>query len=351
MRSAADTPLDVKLGQMMMIGIPGSTRDAYGPFLERIARYHVGGVWLTDADSPMCRVAGNIQSPEQLARLTADLHTSSQIPLLVCIDGEGGQIIRIKQAYGFPAFASPAELGQRDDVEHTRTKARRLASTLAELGFNMNFAPVVDVNRNPDNPVIGSRGRSFSSDAAAVARHACAFVEAHHACGLLCTLKHFPGHGSSSTDSHLGLVDVTQTWSPDELVPYRELIARGLADAVLSAHVFIRHLELDRPATLSPRIMTTLLREELGFGGVLFSDDVNMGAIAQHYAPEESLAAAVNAGIDVIVNGNCMAFDERVVENTIGRLRRLVEAGRIPMSRIDEAFERTQALKARLRRA
>lgn len=337
--------LDLQLGQMLMVGFRGATPDECRPFLEQIRRQPIGGVWLTDADSPMGRVPGNIRSPEQLKALTAALQEASPIPLLISIDAEGGQVIRLKEACGFPAFPSPQALGERDDAFLTRREAGRLATLLRELGINFNLAPVVDVNVNPANPVIGSRGRSFSPDPHTVIRHAWAFIEAHHELGIACALKHFPGHGSSSADSHLEMVDVTQTWSDSELMPYRELVARGFADAVLSAHVFIRHIDADDPATLSRKIMTGVLREQIGFEGVVLSDDMNMGAIQKYYAADDAPARALDAGIDVIVHGNCDRYDPDIVEHTLSRLGGLMAAGRLSEERVEVSYQRIMRFK------
>jgi beta-N-acetylhexosaminidase len=206
---------------------------------------------------------------------------------------------------------------------------------------------VLDVNKNPDNPIIAGKERSFSSDARAVARHAAAFVEAHHEAGLLCAGKHFPGHGSSATDSHKGLVDITDTWGEDELIPYRELIERKLLDAVLTAHVCLRQLDSQLPATLSKPIVTGLLRDRLGFDGVIFTDDLNMGAIQAHYALEQSIELCIAAGADVIVHANVMQYDPQIATKTIAILRGLVQAGRLSEVRVEQSYERIMTLKRR----
>ena len=178
------------------------------------------------------------------------------------------------------------------------------------LGINQNLAPVVDLNVNPVSPAIGAYERSFGADVDKVTAHARAFIEAHHAHQVLCTLKHFPGHGSAAGDSHNGFVDVTETWSHEELAPYATLIQAGLADAVMTAHVFNRQWDETDPATLSPAVITGLLREELGYSGVVFSDDMQMGAIQQFYTFEEAIRKALEAGVDVIAIANNSVYDE-----------------------------------------
>src|SRR5690606_10098573 len=168
-----------------------------------------------------------------------------------------------------------------------------MAATLAEAGINLNLAPVVDVNVNPDNPVIGQLERSFSGDPDVVTEQAKAFIEAHHEHGVLCTLKHFPGHGSSEADSHLGFVDVTNLWSRQELEPFRNLIDAGLADAIMTAHIFNANWDSEHPATLSRAVITGILREELGYDGVVITDDMQMGAIRDFYGFEAAVVMSV----------------------------------------------------------
>jgi beta-N-acetylhexosaminidase len=337
--------LDEMLGQMVMVGFRGAEPEECRGFLDSLRHCPPAGVWLTDNDSPLGWTHGNIRSPEQLRRLTTELQAASAIPLFVAIDAEGGQVIRLKEKYGFPAFPSPQHLGERDDPDFTRAEAQRLAATLQACGINFNFAPVLDVNVNPANPIIGSRERSLSADPRVVARHAAAFVEAHHRAGILCAGKHFPGHGSSQTDSHKGMVDVTGSWSEDELLPYRSLIDAGLLDAVLTAHVYIRSLDPVHPATLSPDIVGGLLRQRMGFHGLVFTDDINMGAIQAHYPLENSIELCVAAGADVVLHANIDPHDPAIVAHTIDILRRLVAGGRLSEARVAESVGRVMRLK------
>lgn len=221
------------------------------------------------------------------------------------------------------------------------------AERLKAAGANHNFAPVVDLNLNPDSPAIGRYGRSFSADPTVVVEQAAAFIRAHRDQGITTTLKHFPGHGSASADSHAGFVDVTATWQPVELEPYRQLIAQGLVDSVMTAHVFNAQLDPDAVATLSKPIITGLLRDEMGFDGVVFSDDMQMGAIADSYSFAEAVVATVNAGVDVVAIGNNLDYDPAVAVRVIDILAAAVADGRISAARIDEAYRRIMALKAR----
>ena len=202
---------------MILAGFRGTELEPGNPILADIRERHIGGVILFDYDVPSRSPVRNIKSPSQVKDLTGALKEASPYPLLIAVDQEGGKVSRLKENFGFPATVSQQSLGQRNDPAATRRAAEETAKTLAGCGFNINFSPVVDLNINPKNPVIGSLERSFSADPSIVIEHALEVIKAHHARGILTTLKHFPGHGSSKDDSHLGFVDVTETWDRSEL--------------------------------------------------------------------------------------------------------------------------------------
>jgi len=344
----ADVTLDVKIGQMIMVGFRGLDVNDNSPIVRDIIDRHIGGVVLFDYDVPTNTPLRNIESLTQLKELTAKLQAASTIPLLVAIDQEGGNVSRLKRSAGFPPTVSAQELGSINDLSLTCREADRIAKTLAELGINLNLAPVVDLNTNPDNPIIGRLGRSFSADPQVVANHAAEFIKAHRRYGVLCALKHFPGHGSSTGDSHLGLTDVTNTWSSDELIPYRNLIREGLADVIMSAHIYNANLDPDFPATLSRPILTDLLRKQLSYDGVIISDDVQMRAIADRYGFEIALQAAIKAGVDIILIANNSVFDEDAASHAIAVIRKLIRQGKISPQRINESYRRIKKLKHKL---
>lgn len=335
-----------KLGQLLVVGFRGSRPAECGLILRDLREHHLGGVVLFDQEMAD-RSAGrrNIESPAQVKELVAALQAAARTPLLVAIDQEGGRVNRLKPAYGFPESLSHEELGQLDQPAETRRHAEATARTLASLGLNWNLAPVVDLDANPHNPIIKGKGRSFSADPEAVARHAAEFVRGHRAHGVLTCAKHFPGHGSAAGDTHLGLVDVTQTWSERELVPFQRLIEAGLCDAIMTAHVLHARLDPERPATLSHAVITGLLRTRLGFQGVIASDDLEMKAIASQYGLENSVPAALAAGLDVLCFGNNLTYDPAIVPKAIAILERAVQSGQISEARIDASFQRVQALK------
>ena len=343
--------LATKIGQMLIIGFRGLEIDFNDIIAQDIRDRHIGGVVLFDYDTIQRNPKRNITSPTQVRKLIAQLQSFARIPLLVTVDYEGGKVNRLKEKFGFPATVSHHYLGQRDDLALTAKYATGMAQTLANLGFNLNLAPVVDLNIEPNNPIIGKLERSFSADPMRVTRHALEFIKAHHAQGIHCALKHFPGHGSSKQDSHLGLTDVTRSWSHRELEPYRRLIQAGQVDTIVTAHVFNANLDATYPATLSKPTITGLLRGELGYNGVVISDDMQMRAIASHYGLETAVQKAIEAGVDMIIAGNNIGFFEPdIASQIVTIIQRLVSKGVISESRIDESYQRIQNLKRNLRR-
>ena len=251
----------------------------------------------------------NIVSPQQVRELTAQLQAVAGTLLLIAIDQEGGQIARLKARHGFSATPSQAELGRLDDEQETRSSAREVGALLADLGINLNFAPVLDLAVNPDNPIIAALERSYGADPDRVERHARWTIQEFHRAGVLSAVKHFPGHGASKEDSHLGLPDVTHLWSETELEPFSSLIGEQLPDVVMMAHLYNAQWDETYPATLSSAVITGMLRQQLGFEGVVVSDDMTMGAIVQNYSLEESIELAVKAGVDILLFGNNSSYD------------------------------------------
>ncbi len=345
---ASDPELELMLGQMLLVGFRGLAVDDQHPIVADIRDRHLGGVVLFDRDGPAWSATRNVESPEQLAALTGALQAAAAAPLLIAADQEGGKVMRLSPRHGFAASPSHEELGAQGDAAAVTAAATAMAQTLAQAGINLNLAPVVDVNANPANPVIARYQRSFSADPALVSRLAAAFIQAHREQGVLCCPKHFPGHGSSTADSHHGLADVSETWTQEELQPYRDLIQAGLADCIMTAHVFNTRLDPVFPATLSRATVDGLLRRELGYEGVVISDDMQMGAIRRYYGYEEAVLAAVDAGVDILAISNNVTFEEDIVSRTVEILRRAVAQGRISRGRIEQSYARIQRLKASL---
>ncbi|MDT0462681.1 glycoside hydrolase family 3 protein [Streptomyces gibsoniae] len=283
----------------------------------------------------------NIASPRQLAALTAQLRAERD-DVLVAIDEEGGDVTRLEVRSG-SSFPGNHALGAVDDVELTRAVAHELGRRLAECGVNLNWAPSADVNSNPANPVIGVR--SFGADTELVARHTAAYVTGLQSAGVAACTKHFPGHGDTAVDSHHALprIDASaQVLQERELAPFRAAIAAGTR-AMMSAHILVPALDPDRPATLSRRVLTGLLRGELGYDGLIVTDGMEMQAIAATYGIERGSVLAVAAGADAICVGGGLADDE-----TVRRLRdalvTAVRTGELAEERLAEAAERVRAL-------
>jgi beta-N-acetylhexosaminidase len=342
---APDVSLDARIGQMLMVGFRGlGVSDDY--FIVRdIRERNLGGVVLFDYDVPSQSPVRNVESPEQVQALVASLQAISDTRLLVAIDHEGGLLTRLKEERGFPPTLSHQALGEIDDADFTYEQATAMAQTLARLGINLNLAPVVDLNVNPDNPIIAKYERSFSADPQVVTRHALAFIEAHHAQDVRCTPKHFPGHGSSTGDTHAGRVDVTDTWSWEELLPFAHIVEVGIADAIMTAHVFNADLDADDPATLSSKIIGGLIRGKLAFDGVVISDDMQMRAISNHYGFEAAIEKAIEAGVDILTFANNSTYEEDIVARAVTHIKRLVEEGTIGETRIDKSYQRIKRLK------
>ncbi len=340
-------------GQMLMVGFRGADPAQNLPILGQIAALNLGGVILFDRDAALKSPERNIESPEQLRRLTDALQAAASAggspPLFIAVDQEGGRVQRLRAARGFAETPAAAELCPAGDPAPAFAAGQTAGATLAAAGVNLDFAPVADVDVNPENPVIGALGRSFSPDPDQVAACAGAFARGLKSRGVLTAAKHFPGHGSSRADSHLGFTDVTDTWTEAELIPFRALVREHLVDMVMTAHVFNARLDREYPATLSRPVIHGLLRKQLGFEGVVVTDDLQMRAVAGRYGLKESVRRIVLAGADVLLIGNNLDFDETIAAKTLDALMELVAEGHLSPHRIQESAARIQTLKMNLR--
>ncbi|WP_329455725.1 glycoside hydrolase family 3 protein [Streptomyces sp. NBC_01497] len=319
-------------------------RDALAVLQPGFAGWDVPDWVLRRLDEGLASVAlfgRNVESAAQLARLTARLRADHP-GLLVAVDEEGGDVTRIEVGQGSSVPGNYA-LGTVDDTALTRDVAAELGRALTACGIDLDWAPSVDVNSNPDNPVIGVR--SFGADPELVARHAAAYVEGLQSAGVAASAKHFPGHGDTAVDSHHSLprIDVgLDTLNARDLLPFRAAVAAG-AKAVMSAHIISPALDPDRPATLSGRILTGLLRDELGFDGLIITDGMDMQAIAATYGTEHGTALAIAAGADAICVGGG-PFDEGTVLRLRDALVAAVRSGELPEERLADAAARVRAL-------
>lgn len=288
-------PLEVQIGQMVMVGFHGtSSKDEEVRQLHaQIEAGYVGGVIL---------YGYNVKSREQMLVLIDYLRSAkTRQPLLIAVDQEGGKVQRFKAANGFTDYLSAKMVAKTLSVAEAEAYYRKLACELRDIGVNYNFAPVVDVDINPESPVIGGLERSFSADAVKVGDYAEALIKAHKECGVLTSLKHFPGHGSATGDTHKGFVDVTATYDKREREPYKQLIAQGMAESVMAAHVVDKNVDT-LPASLSSAHIGNL--RQLGFDGVVISDDMQMGAVSKLYDFNQSVVTMINAGENILIVSN-----------------------------------------------
>jgi beta-N-acetylhexosaminidase len=340
--------LDEMIGEMLMIGFKGFAADDTSHIVRDITEYHVGGVILFDYDVPTSAPNRNIESASQVVELNRQLQELGNQRLLIAVDQEGGRVARLKPDRGFREHRSAGYLGNLNSADSTRHYARSMADQLSDLGFNVNFAPVVDLNTNPENPIIGQLDRSFSEDPEVVVNHSQIFLDEFSRQNILGVIKHFPGHGSAWNDSHVGMADVTDTWNEVELEPYRSLVQSDSRFAVMTAHVFNEHLDDELPATLSHSVQTGLLRDELGYNGVLFSDDMQMDAIRAYYGLDSAIKHAINAGVDILVFANNSVYDPDIAPEAVRIIKQLIQEGDIEEDRIRESYQRIMALKREL---
>ncbi|MCM3708986.1 beta-N-acetylhexosaminidase [Sporosarcina luteola] len=326
--------LQKKVGRLMIAGFKGITMSEEIKHL--IHSYHIGGIIL---------FGRNIGTPAEILALTNSLQTEARkagykTPLLICIDQENGVVRRLGE--GTTIIPGAMLLGATNDPMNAKKAGFMTGKELKALGINWNLSPVVDINNNPENPVIGVR--SFGEDTSNVAEMAKSLMQGMQEAGVMTTLKHFPGHGDTSVDSHLDLPVIhhdLERLHAVELVPFKECMAAG-ADAIMSAHVYFPALEKKEnvPATLSHSVMTGLLREQLGFDGVITTDCMEMDAIAKRIGTVEGCVQAVEAGVDFVMVSHLHDLQEQAVF----RLAEAVESGRISERRIEESIERIEKL-------
>jgi beta-N-acetylhexosaminidase len=321
--------LERAAAKMFCVGFDGTTVT---PAVRRLVERGVSGIVL---------FGRNVQSAQQVAELCAELKAIAGRPLLVCVDQEGGRVMRLRE--GFTDIPAMRAVGQAGDASLARAIGRVLARELRAVNIDVDLAPVLDVDTNPDNPVIAHR--SLGRDPELVARLGCAIIEGIQAEGVAACGKHFPGHGDTSQDSHLQLPRLPhsmQRLSSVELPPFEAAVRAGVA-MIMTAHVIFEPLDDGYPATMSRRVLHALLRERLGFEGVIISDALEMKAIAANFPVEEVVTRGVDAGIDLFAP--CEESDLR--DRAIDALIKAVERGQVSRERLSESGSRIDALAAR----
>lgn len=360
--AVVEPTLEQKIGQMVMMGFAGAESDDDGvrQTLEHVRAGRLGGVIL---------YRYNLIDREQVAALTgafAAAQAPADPPLLIALDQEGGRVQRLSSRNGFRDHPSAQAVAATMTPAQALDMYRDQARMIADAGFNLNMAPVVDLHHlpgsgeAPGSPVIGGLERSYASEPATILRYAEAAIEAHHEAGVLTALKHYPGHGLARGDTHQGLVDITDSYDPLERAPFRALIQRGKADAVMGAHLVHRHIDPVFPVTLSDAYLEPMLRGEDGFNGVIITDDLFMGAIQLYHSFDEIVLRAIAAGNDLLIFSNNPAaapeipgfqprhdLPERVIEVVMAAIAR----GELTAARIDASYQRLSAMRQRLARA
>jgi|GEM_PF-96047 len=334
------------IGQMLLVGFQGiEPSDAWPVKLSaQIASGHVGGVVF---------MGHNINAPDQTKRLTGAFRAQrTEHALLIAVDQEGGDVQRLASAKGFQLHPSAADIGAGNDPLKANEVYARLAAELRQIGFNLNFGPVADLNRNAASAIIAGKKRSYGADPRHVTAFVKAFAVAHRDAGVLTALKHFPGHGATAQDMHDGPVDISGVWTEDELEPYRALVDNKYADMVMVGHLSHPRFSgpQSAPASLSREAVQMLLRGSLGYEGVTITDDLEMSAVSARYRLEETLLLAIEAGNDLLLMTNKKAPDPDLPARAIQVIRQAVQTGRISRERIRTSYERILQLKRSLSR-
>ncbi len=317
-----------KVGQMLMVGFHGLEAPQY--ILDWLKEGKVGGIIL---------FARNVETPQQLADLCQSLHEAAKYPILISIDQEGGAVARLRE--GFSQSPGAMALSATDDEQLTEDVSRVLGQEMATLGINWTYAPAVDITYNKENPTVGVR--SFGTDKETVSQFASAAVRGFQSAGVAACAKHFPGLGDTAIDTHLALATLdapVEQVIMNDLLPYRATMDEGLA-SIMTTHTVFAELDNDYPATLSPVVIKSLLREDLGFDGVVTTDCMEMKAISDNYGTGESAVLAMLAGVDIVLFSHTRSMQEEAYSAMIAA----AESGRVPLEIIDRANERIAKFK------
>lgn len=331
---------------MVVVGFEGNSPSATGvkAVTEQLANGTIGGVMF---------LKKNVSSLASVAELNAAFRAATPDGKpFITLDQEGGSVERLTKDVGFKEIPNAANIAATKSLEEAEAIYSEMARGIADAGFSVNFGPVADLNTNRQNQIIAKFGRSYSANPEMVAAYDGAFIRAHHAAGVVTALKHYPGHGSSTADSHEGYVDITKTWSADELEPYRIMQGRGLIDMVMVGHLYHADYsdEGDKtPSSLSKQWIEGVLRNDIGFDGVVITDDLEMGAIRDHYTLEQTVTGAVRAGVDLLLFSNTAKYRPELGSEIRDILVSEAETDPEFAKRIDQSYQRILALKSRIR--
>lgn len=337
--------LDQMIGQMLMLGFSGTKPADQGVQNAQVllSKGQIGGVIL---------LGSNLQNKQQVKKLISFVKQTAPkgLPPFIAIDQEGGAVQRLRAEHGFTDIPKAIDLAGTVSPKQAFQIYRKMAKELAFVGFNVNFGPVVDLNIVPDNPIIGLKGRSYGVSSSKVQDYARAFVLAHRHYNILTSLKHFPGHGSSWTDSHEEFVDVSSNWKKSELAPYKRLIKHDLVDMVMVGHLYHPSFS-DKgkiPASLSQKAIETRLRREIGYKGLVITDDLGMGAVKKYFAFDDALLRAIKAGNDILLLVDGKLATPHEIARIHKVIRDAIKTKQISLAQIKAAYQRIVRAKKSL---
>ena len=329
--------LAAAVGDMLFLGFYGFTAGALSARLlaRQVRRGQVGGVFF---------VAQNVGSEADVKALLRLFRADGATPLLA-IDHEGGIVQRLTEDHGFSRLPAARDVAAGMSTAEAQTLYARAGRDLAALGFNVNFGPVVDLD-NPDSLAIGAFGRAYGTTPERISSYATAFVDGFASAGIICTAKHFPGHGHSTADSHHGVADISASWTEVELEPFAHLIASGRAQMVMTGHLRLDQIEpAGRPATVSAAVINGLLRDKLGHRGVVVTDDLDMDAVSHSMGRREAVIQAILAGNDLLMIKNLFGYDPLLPERVVGWVRQAIADGVLREEQVMQAAERVRAMR------
>mgnify|MGYP001288491657 FL=1 len=337
--------LDQLVGQLIIAGFRSDKVSNNSNIVRYIKEYNLSGVILYDQDIEKNKLGSrNIKSLDQLKMLTDNLQSISDNPLFISIDQEGGNVNRLNSSYGFPEFPSWQHIGLLDNDLITKQFAESMSETMTSTGINLNFAPVLDLDYG-EKTYIGKLERAFSGDPKLVIKHSKIFIDTMKNDNIISCGKHFPGQGSAKGDTHNGFIDISESWSVADLLPYTELIESHHLDMIMLSHVFNNKFDPEFPASLSHETITNSLRNDLNFKGVIICDDPSMRAISDNYDFEDMFVLMINSGIDLLCLGNNLNYDPDFIPKAVRAIRSAIEKNRISTERINESIDRIALLK------
>jgi beta-N-acetylhexosaminidase len=339
---APDNPplsaLSSDVAEMLMFGFDGAAANTRSAQIlaEHVGAGRVGGVFFVKA---------NVGSRDDVIAIIREFSSNKTSTPLIAIDHEGGFVQRLTERHGFARLPSARRVAATKTPDQAKELYSMAASELAAIGFNLNLAPVIDLD-DPASPAVGHFERAFAGDPATVTAYAEAFVDGFASARILCALKHFPGQGLSRDDSHRDLPDITATWSESEIEPYSKLIASGRARIIMTGHMRLASVEKEPiPITLSSAVTTGMLRDRLGFNGVVITDDLDMSAVSGRMERREAIIRAIAAGNDILMIRNTSQFDPALPQNVARWVRGAIDKGDLSETRIRESADRVRKLK------